>query len=99
MEQKPSRDDDPLARVRGGAWGAGSLGAAGKYVGLGFQMMLSILLFLWIGQWVDRWAGTKGLFMLLGVFVGAGASFYSMYKSLMADQAREEAAERARKGK
>ena len=70
----------------------GSLGAAGKYAGLGLQFALSIILFLYIGQWVDRKLGTDGPFLLLGVFVGAGAAFYSMYRSLMADQRREEAA-------
>lgn len=91
-------DDDPIARFRERAKTGSSLGAAGKYAGLGFQFAASILLFLWIGQWVDRKLGTDGPFLLLGVFVGAGAAFYSMYRRLMADQRREEAAERERKG-
>lgn len=68
-----------------------AMGAGGKYMGLGLQFGGSILLFLWIGQWVDRKLGTNGIFVLVGVFVGAGAAFYSMYRSLMADQRREEA--------
>jgi len=67
------------------------LGAAGKYVGLGIQFALSILLFLYLGQWLDRRVGTDGLFTLAGVFLGAGAAFYSMYRKLMADQRAEEA--------
>ncbi len=70
----------------------GSFGAAGKYAGLGLQFALSILLFLYIGQWVDRKLGTDGPFLILGVFIGAGAAFYSMYRSLMSDQRREDAA-------
>jgi hypothetical protein len=31
------------------------------------------------------------------VFLGAGASFYSMYRKLMAAQARHEAAQKARR--
>lgn len=84
--------EDPIARLRGSS-GASSLGSAGKYVGLGFQFVASILLFLWVGQWLDGKFGTDGPFVLLGVFVGAGAAFYSMYRGLMADQRREEAAE------
>jgi hypothetical protein len=34
---------------------------------------------------------------LVGVFLGAGASFYSMYRKLMAAQAREDAARKARR--
>jgi hypothetical protein len=32
---------------------------------------------------------------MLGVFLGAGASFYGMYRKLMAAQAREDAARKA----
>jgi F0F1-type ATP synthase assembly protein I len=69
------------------------MGAAGKYAGVGLQFALSILLFLYLGQWLDRRAGTNGIFALLGAFLGFGAAFYSIYRSLMADQRREEEAE------
>jgi ATP synthase protein I len=82
---------DPLAALRKPSGGIASMGSAGKYAGLGFQFVFSILLFLWVGQWVDRKLGTDGVFLLLGVFVGAGAAFYSMYRTLMADQTRDEA--------
>jgi F0F1-type ATP synthase assembly protein I len=73
------------------------LGAAGKYAGLGLQFAFSILLFLYIGQWIDRKLGTEGPFLLLGVFVGAGGAFYSMYRKLVAEQRRDEAAEKLEK--
>lgn len=85
------KDVDPLAALRKPTSGIGSMGAAGKYAGLGFQFVGSILLFLWIGQWVDRKLGTDGIFLIVGVFLGAGAAFYSMYRNLMADQKRDEA--------
>lgn len=61
-----------------------------KYGGVGLQFAASILLFLYAGQWVDRRLGTKPWGLLVGVFVGAGAAFYSMYRRLMADLRREE---------
>ena len=76
-----------------------SLGGAGKYAGLGLQFALSILLFLYLGQWVDKKLGLDGPFLLIGVFVGAGAAFYSMYRMLMADQRREEAEKERKEGK
>ena len=91
------RDDDPIAGLSQHARGINSLGAAGKYAGLGLQFALSILLFLYLGRWVDRQLGTAGIFMLLGAFVGFSAAFYSIYRSLMADQRREEEAEAARR--
>lgn len=63
---------------------------AGAYAGMGLQFALSILLFVYAGQWVDGKLGTTPLFLVLGAFIGAGAGFYSMYRRLMADQQRSE---------
>ena len=64
--------------------------SAATYAGLGLQLALSIVLFLYLGQWLDRRLGTYPWLTMLGVFVGAGAAFYAMYRRLMADQRREE---------
>ncbi len=60
-------------------------------MGLGLQFVLSLLLFLYLGQWVDGKLGTSPWFMILGVFTGATAAFYSMYRKLKAVELREEA--------
>jgi ATP synthase protein I len=70
--------------------------SVGEYAGLGLQFAVSIILFLFLGQWLDRKLGTAPWMLLIGVFVGAGGSFYSMYRRLMAAQARDEAAKAAR---
>lgn len=87
--------DDPL-RKEGSA---SSLGAAGRYAGLGLQFAISIVLFLYVGVWLDGRLGTQPLFLTLGVFTGAGAAFYSMYRSLMADQRKAEEAAREEKAR
>ena len=69
----------------------------GAYGGLGLQLAASILLFLYGGQWLDRRLGTAPWFVLIGVFVGAGAGFYSIYRRLMSDLKREEEEQRRRK--
>lgn len=63
---------------------------AGEYASAGIQFAVSIILFLFAGQWVDRRFGTAPWGVLVGVFVGAGASFYSMYAKLMAAQERSD---------
>ncbi len=68
--------------------------SAAKYAGVGLQFAGSILLFLYLGQWLDRRFGTAPWLLLLGVLVGAGGGFYSIYRRLMADLKREEAAKR-----
>ena len=58
----------------------------GTYAGVGLQFALAIILFLFLGQWVDRKLGTAPVFLLAGVFVGGGGAFYSMYRRLSAAQ-------------
>jgi F0F1-type ATP synthase assembly protein I len=57
---------------------------------MGLQFAISVILFLLAGQWIDRKFGTAPLFLMVFVFVGAGASFYSIYRRLMAQQRRED---------
>ncbi len=64
----------------------GSAPGASDLAGVGLQFAVSILLFVFAGQWLDRRLGTGPLFLVLGVFLGAGGSFYSMYRKLMAAQ-------------
>ena len=63
----------------------------GELAGLGLQMVIAILAFLYLGKWVDGKLGTSWC-QVLGVFLGAGLSFYSMYRKLVAAQARDDAA-------
>ena len=66
-----------------------SFGGAGAAAGMGLQFAVSVILFLLAGQWLDRKLGTAPLFLILLVFVGAGASFYSTYRKLVAQQKRQ----------
>jgi ATP synthase protein I len=56
-------------------------GAAGL-MGVGLQVAASILLFLFAGRWLDARLGTGPWLLMLGVFAGFGASFYSIYRRL-----------------
>lgn len=56
---------------------------AGEVLGVGLQFAGAILLFLFAGRWLDGKLGTAPLFLLAGVFVGAGAGFYSLYRQLV----------------
>ncbi|MCU0623307.1 MAG: AtpZ/AtpI family protein [Gemmatimonadaceae bacterium] len=56
--------------------------------GAGMQFVVSILVFVYAGQWLDRKFGTDPLWLLVGLFVGAGGSFISLYRRLMAAQSK-----------
>ena len=58
----------------------------GSFAGVGLQFAVSIVLFLFLGQWADRKLGTSPVLVLAGVFIGGGAAFYSMYRRLTAAQ-------------
>ena len=68
----------------------------GELAGIGFQFVVAILLFLWVGDWLDHRFGTHWL-AVVGVFTGAGLGFYSMYRKLMAAQAADDAARKAKR--
>jgi F0F1-type ATP synthase assembly protein I len=70
---------------------------AARYAGVGLQFAITLLIGLGLGSWADRKFGTS-IFVLVGVFLGAGAAFYSMYRQLMANLERDEQAKRARRG-
>jgi F0F1-type ATP synthase assembly protein I len=80
----PGRPDRP---GRGG-------GGAGRHVGSGLQFVVIILLFLYLGQWLDRRFGTDPWLLLLCVFAGAAGGFYSLYRTLMRDLRRDEQGKR-----
>jgi F0F1-type ATP synthase assembly protein I len=69
---------------------------AARFAGIGIQFAVTILVSLALGNWLSKKFGS-GLFIYVAVFLGAAAAFYSMYRQLMANLEREEAAKRARK--
>ena len=71
--------------------------SASEFAGVGLQFAASIIVCLFAGQWLDRKLGTAPWFLIVGVFFGAGAGFHSLYRKLMAAQAREDAARKARR--
>lgn len=63
--------------------------SASEFAGVGIQFALAILLFLFIGRWIDGKLGTSPIFLILGTFLGAGAAFYSIYRKVMAATRRD----------
>jgi hypothetical protein len=68
---------------------------AAKFAGVGVQFAVTVLVAVAVGNWLAKKLGS-GLYLYLAVFLGAGAAFYSMYRQLMANLEREEAAKRGR---
>jgi F0F1-type ATP synthase assembly protein I len=67
------------------------------FAGVGVQFAFAIIVFLYAGQWVDDRLGTNGLFTIAGVFIGAGAAFYNMYRKISAAQKQDDEERRGRR--
>lgn len=85
MSGGPRESPDPGDR---GPAGSGTAAELGRYAGHGLTIALSTALFAWVGVWVDERLHTAPLFVTVGVFVGFGAGFYSMYRDLVSADAR-----------
>lgn len=64
---------------------AGLTPEAGDMMGVGLQFAASILLFLFVGKWLDERLGTGPWLLIAGVFIGGSAGFYAMYRRLVLD--------------
>jgi len=60
------------------------------YAGIGLQFAAGIILFLFAGKWSDSSFGISPIGVILGVFVGAAASFYNVYRQLAAAQKKDD---------
>ena len=53
-----------------------------QYSGLGITLTVTILIFFWIGKWIDGKADTSVVFTLIFTFIGFAAGFYSFYLNI-----------------
>lgn len=60
-----------------------------QYAGAGLQFAATIVIFVFFGVWLDKRLGSSPWFVLICVFVGAAAGFYSIYRTLMGSAKRD----------
>lgn len=60
-----------------------------QFAGAGLQFALTIVIFVFLGIWLDKRLHTSPWFVLVCVFVGAAAGFYSIYRTLMGSGKRD----------
>lgn len=53
-----------------------------RYAGLGVQLAIAVVAGVVLGQWIDRRAGTEGLFAILGGLIGFAGTMYSLLRTL-----------------
>ena len=60
-----------------------------RYLGLGVQLVASVAVFAFMGQWLDGRFGTGGFLMILGGLMGFGGTMWSLMRSLKRDQEQD----------
>ncbi|HKN67113.1 MAG TPA: AtpZ/AtpI family protein [Gemmatimonadaceae bacterium] len=60
-----------------------------EYAGAGLQLAMTLVAFMFLGIWLDKRLGSSPWFVLICVFAGAGAGFYSIYRRLMGPAKRD----------
>jgi ATP synthase protein I len=70
------RKKELLADARGEA----PKGSSNAMMGVGFQFVIMVLVFLFGGQWLDRKLGTGPWLMIAGLMVGGALGFWSLLR-------------------
>ncbi len=55
----------------------------GPYLGLGFQLAASVLIFLFIGDWIDKKNNSSPIFTLIFAILGISIGLYSVIKTIL----------------
>jgi F0F1-type ATP synthase assembly protein I len=53
-----------------------------RYAGLGIQLAATLLVFVLVGQWIDRRLGTGGIITVVAVLLGFAGTLYSLIRQL-----------------
>jgi F0F1-type ATP synthase assembly protein I len=53
-----------------------------RYAGLGIQLAATVVVGVLFGQWLDRKAGTDGVFTIVAPLLGFGGVMYSLMREL-----------------
>lgn len=84
MEDEKRQRQTPSPRGLSGA----------DFAGVGIQFAVAIIAFLFAGQWLDKRLDSTPVFTIAGVFLGAAAAFYNMYRKISAAQRQDDEARR-----
>ncbi|MEM1043408.1 MAG: AtpZ/AtpI family protein [Bacteroidota bacterium] len=73
-ERKPAKPSQSLF--------GSSMTEAAPYLGLGIEILISMLLFVLLGYFADAWLGTSPWLLLVGIVLSAVATGATLYKTV-----------------
>jgi ATP synthase protein I len=54
-----------------------------QYIGLGFEIIVPVVLFMFAGYVLDGWLGSGPWFFLVGALAGIAAGFYNLFRRIL----------------
>jgi F0F1-type ATP synthase assembly protein I len=81
MSSKSGSEDDPSKKDPGGV--GESYREWGPYLSLGLQLAASVLVFFFLGNWLDEKYGTKPTYAIIGSVLGFVGGFIKFYKTVI----------------
>ncbi|MEE8411618.1 MAG: AtpZ/AtpI family protein, partial [Acidobacteriota bacterium] len=51
-----------------------------QFIGMGFEMVVPIVLLMYVGYRLDAWLGSRPWLFVLGALLGIAVGFYVMFK-------------------
>lgn len=76
---------DKLNKKKGDNWLA-ILRESAPFLGLGIQLAASVLLFFFIGYWIDEHYNISPVGKLVGMVIGCTAGFIQFFKSVLTNK-------------
>ncbi len=72
----------------------------GPFLTLGLQLALSVVVFFFVGRWLDQWLGTSPWLMIAGLAVGIVGGFIQVCRTVivLGKEEDEKAEERRKRG-
>ena len=90
-------DDEPRKRApkpSGSSLFGSAMGDAAPYLGLGIEIMLSMVVFVFLGYFADGWLGTSPWLLIVGAFLGLVATGVTLWRAVQDIDARSRAKKR-----
>ena len=56
----------------------------GPFLTLGLQLALSVVVFFFVGRWLDQWLGTTPWLMIAGLTLGSVGGFIHFFRTVIA---------------
>lgn len=87
-ERPPRPPKEPNEEPSTSSLFGSSMGEAAPYLGLGIEIMVSMLFFVVLGYFADRWLGTSPWLLIVGALLSFVATGVTLYRTVQEMDAR-----------